>query len=244
VKASETGAAIRNRTAADRVYERFYDDLRSQALGPGSLLLEEELARRYEVSRTPVREALRRLAQDGLVERSGGSLRVSQLTRAGVDQIYPIVAVLEGLAARLAAQQMSTAQLAQLDELHQRMKLSADGEDHVAYLKANQRFHALLLEAADNPPLAREIERFRLITLQLRQVMLRLPGRHEESVAEHEQLLDALRERDGARSETLMRHHVERAHEVLAVALMATELVSATHPTSGARRQTHAPKDN
>jgi DNA-binding GntR family transcriptional regulator len=242
VKTSETAAVGRTPTAADRVYEGFYEDLRSQVLGPGSPLLEEELARRYSVSRTPVREALRRLIQDGLVERSGGSLRVSRLTRAGVDQIYPIVAVLEGLAARLAACNVTPDQLAELEELHQRMQVAAEADDHAGYLKANQRFHALLLDAADNPPLVREIERFRLITLQLRQVMLRLPGRHAESVAEHEQLLEALRAHDGERSEAVMRHHVKRAHEVLAVALMATELVSATFPTGGARRQAHVPK--
>lgn len=227
---------MRGVTAAERVYQRFYEDLRSQVVMPGSALLEEELARRYGVSRTPVREALRRLIQDGLVERSGSSLRVSQLTPTLVDQIYPIVAVLEGLAARLAAANVSNANVKQLADLNERMTDAATRLDHQAYVKANQRFHSIILDAAENPPLVREIERFRLITLHLRQVMLQLPGRREESVREHTELLEALRERDVDRSERAMRAHVERAHEVLSVALQAAGLVAAESGPAALRR--------
>lgn len=214
------------RTAAERVYQRFYEDLRSQALQPGQHIIEEELARRYEVSRTPVREALRRLIQDGLVERSGGGLRVSRLTPRQVDEIYPIVAVLEGLAARLAAERLTPATRRRLRDLHERMAAAAAAGDQPAFLKNNQRFHSLILAAAGNDQLTREIERFRLITLHLRHQLLRLPGRMSSSAVEHDDLLAALEAGDADASEQTMRGHVEAAHEVLAVALAAAGLVA------------------
>lgn len=210
-------------SASDTIYRVLLDDIRHQRLLPSALLQEEDLAARFNVSRTPVREAVRRLIQDGLLERRGSTTSVRQLTVDEVANIYPIIAVMEGLAARLAAERVTAEELAALDALHGKMKSETAGS---AFVDTNQVFHDAIIAAARNPSLAREIERFRMITNNFRRVVLGMPQRQDQSVAEHTQILEALRAGDGAAAELAMRRHVETAEALLMLLLQTSRLVA------------------
>jgi DNA-binding GntR family transcriptional regulator len=227
-------------TAAERVYRGFYEEVRRGRLAPGTILHEEALAERYGVSRTPVREALRRLTQDGVVERRGSRLMVGQPTQRQVEEIYPIVSLLEGLAARLAAQRIDAATLRRLRRLNERMRKASVEADRGVYVEANQEFHDLVVAMAGNEELAREVARFRTITAHLRVALLDLPGRREESVVQHDELLAALEAHDSERAEAINREHVESGQRYLVGALAAATLlgasVGATQPSQDGSR--------
>ena len=229
-------------TAAERVYQGFYEQVRRGQLAPGTVLLEEALAEQYGVSRTPVREALRRLAQDGIVERRGSRLIVGQPTQRQVEEIYPIVSVLEGLAARLAAERIDAAELRRLRRLNERMRRASAAGERSAFVEANQEFHDRITAAAANGELAREVARFRTITAHLRVALLDLPNRREHSVAQHDDLLAALEAHDAERAEAINREHVETGQRYLLSALAAATLLGGGSTTEHDGRSRRSPR--
>nr|WP_273033224.1 GntR family transcriptional regulator [Pseudaminobacter soli] len=136
-----------------------------------------------------------------------------------------MIAVMEGLAARLAAERITKTEVDVLAVMHERMK-GEQTESPAAFIETNQIFHDAIIEAARNPPLAREIERFRMITNSFRQVVLGMPQRQDQSVAEHAEILDALRAADGSRAEAAMRKHVATAESLLMLLLRTSRLVA------------------
>ena len=211
-------------TGAERVYQAVLADIQSEVLQPGEPLREDVLAHRYNLSRTPVREALRRLVQDGLCEKYGAGLRISLPTLEQVHEIYPIVSVLEGLAARLCAEGLDAATLQRLEDLHAGMWEHNRAEDHAHYVDANQHFHDVILDTSGNTTLIATIQRLRLITLALRRYQLGIGSRMRQSCAEHDDLMDAFRARDGPAAEAAMRRHVDAGHRILVTALSRTPL--------------------
>lgn len=211
-------------TAAERVYRAVLADIQSEALRPGEPLREDVLAQRYGTSRTPVREALRRLVQDGLCEKHGAGLRISRPTLEQVHEIYPVVSVLEGLAARLCAEGLDAETLNRLDALHVRMCDLGRDNHHADYVEANQQFHDVILESSGNTTLVATIKRLRLITLALRRYQLGIGSRMLQSAAEHSELMATFRARDGPAAEAAMRRHVAAGHRILVTALSKTPL--------------------
>ncbi len=211
-------------SASDVIYRELYDDIRRQRLVPSALVQEEELAARFNVSRTPVREAVRRLIQDGLLERKGSGTSVRQLTVEEVENIYPLISVMEGLAARQAADRITREELATLDRLHRQMQEAQASS--AKFVELNQAFHDTIIAAARNPSLAREIERFRIITTSFRHVVLGMPQRSSQSIDEHARLLAALHAGNGEAAEKEMRAHVGTAEAVLMLLLRTSRLVA------------------
>ena len=212
-------------SVAERVYSDLYEAIRSQRLPPSTALPEAELAKRYKVSRTPIREATSRLIQDGLIERQGSSYVVRQLSLNEVAEIYPIINVLEGLAALSAASRATKKDLAHLEALQEAMRSeSVDGS--ADFVDINQEFHDAIIAAGRNPTLGREIERFRVITNHFRTAVLSISHRRSQSVAEHEAILSALKDGDGAAAEAAMRSHIHTAEELLMALLRAGALVA------------------
>jgi DNA-binding GntR family transcriptional regulator len=109
--------------------------------------------------------------------------------------------------------------------MHQRMT-SQSQNSPAAFIETNQVFHDAIIAAARNAPLAQEIERFRMITNSFRQVVLGMPQRQDQSVAEHDSILSALHARDGAAAETAMRQHVGTAESLLMLLLRTSQLVA------------------
>ncbi|MGY6549965.1 MAG: GntR family transcriptional regulator [Roseinatronobacter sp.] len=193
-------------------YDRLLDEIRHGTLPPGARLREVDLAARLSISRTPVREAIRRLEADGLVEhlpRQGASLR--RLSYAEVMELYEMRAVLEGTAARLAARSASELELRELAEINRDMTARAIPAEIV---RLNRQFHATLINAAKNRYLQRAIGAMGRTLLILGQSTLLDPARCASAAQEHETLLAALRIRDGAAAEAAMRAHIEAAHRI------------------------------
>lgn len=204
--------ATSNLPQGQSAYDRLLEDIRLGALPPGARLREVELAARLGLSRTPVREAIRRLEADGLVEhlpRQGASLR--RLSYAEVMELYEMRAVLEGTAARLAARAASDLELRELSEINAEMIASSDPAD---ISRLNRQFHAALINSAKNRYLKRAIGAMARTLLILGPSTLYDPARSKSAAEEHEVLLQALYARDGVAAETQMRAHIEAAHRI------------------------------
>jgi DNA-binding GntR family transcriptional regulator len=212
VAASGTrGSATTGGSHGETAYQRLLDAIRRGTLQPGTRLIETDLARHLGVSRTPIREAIRQLEADGLVvhlPRLGAAVRSLDYTE--VMELYEMRAVLESTAARLAARAASEVEIAELAALNAEMAQA--GEDTAIVYGLNRQFHLTLLDAAKNRFLTRAMATLQKTLLILGPSTLTERERAEEAVAEHEALLDALRRRDGASAETIMRAHIEAAH--------------------------------
>lgn len=194
----------------ETTYELLCDEIRSGKLPPGSRLRETEIAERLAVSRTPVREAIRRLEAEGLVDhlpRSGAVVR--KLDYPELMELYEMRTVLEGTAARLAARAASPVELEELQAINEEMHRAAGQSDVVITL--NRQFHRLLLDAARNRFLLRAMATVENTLMILGTSSMAKPDRAREAVAEHREVLDALLARDGAAAEAAMRRHMERA---------------------------------
>ncbi|WP_300439599.1 GntR family transcriptional regulator [uncultured Mameliella sp.] len=199
------------RQAADP-YSRIVAEIRKGTIRPGDRLIETELAAKYGVSRTPVREAVHRLEADGLVTHvPRGGLVVRQLDYAEITELYAMRAVLEGTAARFAARSVSDVEMVELATINDEMR---DADQIGAAYEANAQFHRVVLNAARNRFLIRAVEAVQKTLLILGRSTLAEDTRFEQAVAEHDAILQALRARDEDGAERLMREHIEAALQV------------------------------
>jgi DNA-binding GntR family transcriptional regulator len=190
-------------------YRRLLAEIRSGALAPGARLRETDLADRLGISRTPVREAIRQLEADGLVThlpRLGATIR--SLDYAEVIELYEMRAVLEGTAARLAAQAASAVELAELAALNADLGRAPVG---LQAQELNRQFHRTLLDAAKNRFLIKAMSALQKTLMILGPTTLADPSRAGAAVTEHAQVLAALETRDADAAERAMRAHIEAA---------------------------------
>lgn len=201
------------------VYARLLSELRDGRLNAGDRLRETELAERFGMSRTPVREAIRQLEADGIVThipRQGATIRT--LDYAEVMELYEMRAVLEGTAARLAARAASEIEIEELVEMNDQMAALGDAPE--AFI-LNRQFHMALLDAAKNRFLAQSIHALQKALMILGPTTLTEPDRAARAIEEHVDVLDAIKARDGVSAETAMRRHIEAAQRVRVRALRA-----------------------
>ncbi|ABD54161.1 GntR family transcriptional regulator [Jannaschia sp. CCS1] len=179
---------------------------------PGSRLVESELADRFGVSRTPIREALQRLETQSLLTRDGRSLIVASLDHAQMAELYAVRQELEGLAARLAAQHAAREEVAVLhDMVAQDRALLGDPE---ALARANRRFHHQIHLASHNRYLVQQLDLvYRSMALMAR-TSLAAAGRGEDAMEEHAAIVDAIAARDGDRAADALKAHLSTAFKV------------------------------
>lgn len=179
---------------------------------PGSRLVESELAERFGVSRTPIREALQRLETQSLLTRDGRSLIVASLDHAQMAELYAVRQELEGLAARLAAQHAASEEIAVLhDMVEQDRALLGDPE---AMARANRRFHHQIHLASHNRYLVQQLDLvYRSMALMAR-TSLAAAGRGEDAMEEHAAIVDAIEARDGERAAQALKAHLSTAFQV------------------------------
>ena len=192
-------------------YDRLVLDIRTGRLKPGDRLVETELAAQLGISRTPVREAVRRLESDGLVihqPRLGATVR--KLDYLEITELYEMRGVLEGTAARLAARSASQIELEELDAINREMRAATDVRQ---LYEANRQFHGVLLSAARNRFLVKSVEAVQKTLLILGSSTLEESLRAAGAIEEHEAILAALRNRDGDAAEASMRAHIEAAQK-------------------------------
>ncbi len=197
---------------ADRLRQRIFDG----ELAPGTFLDEVELAQELSISRTPLREALKVLTAEGLVrhEPRRGCF-VAEVTEQDLDEIFPVIALLEGRCAYEAAQNASEADLQALEELHARLAKHAKARRVNDYYAANFAIHEAIITLADNRWLAQVITDLRKIVKLARLQQLHAPGRLEQSLSEHLAVFAALKARDAEGAEAAMRTHLTRQRGAL-----------------------------
>lgn len=178
-------------------------------LAPGAHLDETELAVRFGVSRTPIREALIQLASEGVVEiRPRRGAVVAQASPARLVEMFEVMAELEAMCARLAARRMTAADHVGLTQAHEACRASRDAGDPDAYYRGNEAFHRFLYTAGRNQFLAEEAERLHRRLRPYRRLQLRVRDRVATSYSEHEAIVQALRAGDAEESARLARAHV------------------------------------
>jgi DNA-binding GntR family transcriptional regulator len=208
-----------------RVLERLRALILTGAYGPDERLVEEQLAERLGVSRTPVRQALTMLEAEGLVEIAPNrGATVCSFSIEDVWDIYDLRAVLEGHAARRAAGKITTGELAIMRELTGEMEgLAGRFEDHEEEIRTlvglNQEFHGIIVEASRNRRLHRLINRTVEIPLMFKAFFWYTPHERVISNHYHRQILEALEKGDADRAEIIMREHVYEGRDFVMGAL-------------------------
>lgn len=206
-------SSLRRASGADAVYRALTDRIVSGELAPGARLYEPELATALAVSRTPVREALRMLAAEGLVvPLPTGGHTVAAMDADDVAQLYGVRAVLEGLTAREACARLTDADRDRLADLVVRMERMAEYEDEV--LRLGKQFHAVIEEIAGNDRCAALIRMMRTHIDRYRALATHQRGRPVAAIKEHRKVLEALLTGDPDTAERTMRTHVLAGAEV------------------------------
>jgi DNA-binding GntR family transcriptional regulator len=200
----------------DEVAAQLRERIFAGELTPGMFLDEIELAQQLAISRTPLREALKVLTAEGLVrhEPRRGCF-VNEVTDQDLDEIFPVIALLEGRCAFEAAQNASDADLAALEDLHQKLARHAKAKRINEYYETNFAIHEAIIALAGNRWLAGVIGDLRKIVKLARLQQLHAPGRLEQSLSEHLAVFAALKARDAEGAEAAMRTHLTRQRGAL-----------------------------
>lgn len=202
--------ALRTRSRADFVYESLRDAIWDGRIARGERLREEEIARNLGVSRTPVREALQRLHQRGLLAFGAGrGLVVAQLSQHQVLQLYAMREILEGSAARFAAQHATETDIAILYRLQNELRNAAP--DAMLLVMLNRRFHQAIYEAAHNQYLLQTLNMLHDSLALLHSATFRVPSRRRESDEEHRSIVAAIERHDPDAAEKAAREHIRQA---------------------------------
>ncbi|MBN8747880.1 HTH-type transcriptional repressor RspR [Xylophilus ampelinus] len=213
----------------DQVAATLREEIFAGTLVPGSFLDEAALCERLEISRTPLREALKVLTAEGLLrhEPRRGCF-VAEVTQKDLDEIFPVIALLEGRCAWEAARNATDAELDALESMHEKLSRHAKARRINEYYATNYAIHEAIISLADNRWLAQVIGDLRKILKLARLQQLHAPGRLDQSLSEHLAVFAALKARDSDGAEAAMRTHLNRQREALrAVALQQKARFSA-----------------
>jgi DNA-binding GntR family transcriptional regulator len=199
-------------SSADAVHYALHKAIVSGLLPSGWLLREENLAEVFKVSRTPIREALMRLESRKLVERTRrGGLVVSEVTTEQILEVYTVREALDAIAARLAAQFSTEADLIELEEINNLIESALEAGDYQRMARLNVDFHDVIARASRNQMLHGFVQDVHEWVIRFQSTALSHVGRGPEAIAEHREIIDALRRRDALRSEEAARRHIQRS---------------------------------
>jgi len=201
----------RTATASSRIYADLRAELVSLRRRPGAPISEVEIATSYGVSRTPVREAILKLSDEGLVEifpQSG--IIVSRIPIAALPEAIVIRKSLEETTARLAAELASASQILALRSMLERQREADTAGDREAFHQADELFHATIAEIAKYPGIWKLILQVKVNVDRFRRLTLPQAGRMTQVIAEHEQILSAIEAHDAQRAAGAMGKHLER----------------------------------
>ena len=208
------------------VAERIRAAILEGRLKPGEWLRQERLAQEHGVSQMPVREALKTLASEGLVEHVPyRGVRVVEFSVADVEDLYACRSFIEGMAARFAAESIGGAEIAELEALASRMAACRTPEDLAEYRELNRRFHGVIFAASGRSYLVRTLAQLwaafptMLWSNVPRVATASVPGRDEPDVEEHAAIIAALAAHDPEAAERAVRRHIEVAGAALVSAL-------------------------
>ncbi|MGH1367506.1 MAG: GntR family transcriptional regulator [Maritimibacter sp.] len=199
------------KTSPKDAYELILDAIDAGIYQPGDRMVESELADRFGVSRTPIREALQRLETQRLLSRDGRSLIVASLDHNQLAELYAVRAELEGLAARLAAQHAAPEEVKVLrDMVEEDRRLVNDSR---ALARANRRFHRQIHLASHNRYLIQQLDLVHRTMALLATTSLAAEGRSQTAIGEHDAIVAAIEARDPAGADDALRAHISKAFE-------------------------------
>lgn len=206
---------------SERLRESIEEEIATGKLLPGTHLDEVELATRFGVSRTPIREALSLLLGEGLVEnRPRRGTVVAQASPQRLVEMFEVMAELEAMCARLATRRVTDAELQSLQAVHEKCRAAADQRDPDAYFYANEEFHRALYRASHNAFLADQAQALQRKLRPYRRLQLRVRNRVQRSFEEHGSIIDAIQAGDADAAMMAVRNHVivqgERFADLLA----------------------------
>ena len=203
-------------TLREKILESIRDAISSGQLKPGERVAEPELAERFGISRTPIREAFRQLESEGyltVIPRKGAV--VVSFSEKDVEEFYAIKSILEGYAARRACDKLTPRDLDKLQATNAKLLQLAEGADIKHFFKVHNDFHEMFLRAADNEKLYDLITNLVGRFQRLRIASLSLPGRMRISVQEHDKIIEAFRAKNPDLAEKLVRKNAEYGGKVL-----------------------------
>jgi len=196
---------IKKETLSCQVYQALKEMIANYRFSPGSRLNVEELAKEFGISRTPMWEAIRRLEQEGLLKNiPNRGVFMVEMTRQTALYLYQVREVLEGLAGRLAAENIKDERICRLETCLEELKGVVERGDPVGYSRLDFNFHALIYESSGNPVLQEILES---IKNKMRPLVPLSQPSLSRGYAEHKIILDALKSRDPKKAENAMQKH-------------------------------------
>ena len=210
-----------NKNRADQIAEELQELIFSGSFKDGERLDEIRLAERYGVSRTPLREALKKLAASGMVEQiPHRGVFVRQPGPMELLEMFELMSELEAVCGKLAAKRISEDALKELIGANSKCQAAKENADLDGYYIENERFHQIIYKQSGNTFLEQETLRLQKRLQPFRRVQLRFRGRIEQSMSEHEIIVEALLNGDAHKAETTLRNHVavqgDKFHQLVA----------------------------
>ena len=195
-----------------RVFSQLQNDILNGKYQPGDSLIETKISEEIGVSRTPVREAIRQLELEGLVQSvpNKGTI-VKGISLQDIEDIYTIRMMIEGLAARWATEKITPPELAELKETFELEEFYTPKNNADCLLKFDSRFHDIIYKASKSRPLMHTLSTFHHYVQRARIVSLSSPGRPQKVLEEHRAILGAIEDGDAGRAEKLITEHVKNA---------------------------------
>jgi len=200
---------ISRRSLHDELVERLRELIGNGALAPGEKIQEMVLCKRFAVSRTPLREALKVLASEGIVTlqpHRGAS--VASLSVSELEEVFPVMGALESLAGEIACSRITDQEIAEIASLHRKMVEHWRRRELQPYFKINQAIHQAILKASHNETLKSVYRALAGRLLTARYVANMSDDRWHEAVVEHEMMLSALQARDGPELAAILKRHL------------------------------------
>jgi DNA-binding GntR family transcriptional regulator len=193
-----------------KVYRVLKESIIKGFLEPGTKLLENKIAEEMQVSRTPVREAMQKLAAEGFVKTTPNqTMIVIEVSPEDVKEVLQIRGVLEGLAARIAAKKINRQEIDELENVVTQMSLHLTKENLSSYCKVDDEFHNLILNICGNKWIVQIRDNLGSFIYRFRIKSLSVPGRLKHSLEEHQAIMESLREHDSAEADRLSQVHME-----------------------------------
>jgi DNA-binding GntR family transcriptional regulator len=198
------------------VAQRIREMIRKGTLHKGDRIVEKDLSQAMGTSRTPLREALRLLSSEGLIDLvPHKGAYVAQPSMREIREMFEVMSLLEASCARKAAEKMTDADFRKLEKLHEKLEKYFREKSHEKYLEVNRKYHSLLQEMGGSKVLNDVINSLKQKIMLYRQRQLYQPDRFEASMNEHRDLLDAFRRRDPVAAERAMKTHLINQCEAL-----------------------------
>ena len=211
-----TWSQISRRTLADGAYHAVRAQILNGRIAPGAFIREDELSEAMEVSRTPIREALGRLASEGFLERlPHRGFRVPEESVEDLLELYPVIASLDLLAGRLALPRLTSEDVARLREINDQLKEAEGRADVQALIELNNRFHHLFSERSGNHRLCGLLDDLRAQLTRLEHWYYSYGEHTQQSIRQHDEIIRAIEEEDHVRALDLLERNMALTHRSL-----------------------------